>query len=82
MSREVIVRLPDWVVHWSGVRIVERGASREHAERVGFEEEPVFPESYAYLERRGLRFTRGILRERATAVLEAYRDGGGVIYNA
>jgi hypothetical protein len=49
---------------------------------VGFDEGPVFAESWAYLERRGVRIARGVLRDRAVAVLELYRATGGPIYNA
>jgi tRNA(Arg) A34 adenosine deaminase TadA len=67
---------------WSGVRGLVCGASKEDATAVGFDEGPVFAESWAYLERRGVRITRGVLRERAVAVLELYRATGGPIYNA
>jgi tRNA(Arg) A34 adenosine deaminase TadA len=67
---------------WSGVKRVVMGASREDATRLDFEEGPVFPESYAYLERRGVEITRGVLREDAKAVLDWYRSRGGKIYNA
>jgi tRNA(Arg) A34 adenosine deaminase TadA len=66
---------------WSGVRVLECGASREDAIRLGFDEGPVFPASYTYLEERGIRIVHGVLRTDAAAVLEAYRQGGGVIYN-
>ena len=56
-------------------------AAREDALRLGFEEGPVFPESFAYLEERGVRFTREVLRREACAVLEAYRKKGGPVYN-
>ena len=67
---------------WSGVRRVVCGAARDDATRLRFEEGPVFPESYAYLESRGIRFTRNVLREEARAVLEEYRARGGVIYTS
>ncbi|SRR5258705_1532288 len=67
---------------WSGVRRILAGASREDATRLDFEEGPVFPQSYKYLEDRGIRFTRGVLRDDARAVLDWYRARGGVIYNA
>ena len=66
---------------WSGVQRVVYGASREDASRLEFEEGPVFPESYRYLEERGLRIARDVLREEARTVLELYRAGGGKIYN-
>jgi tRNA(Arg) A34 adenosine deaminase TadA len=65
---------------WSGVRRVVWGASREDAERLGFDEGPVFPQSYAYLIARGITFTAEVLREEARAVLELYREQGGPIY--
>jgi tRNA(Arg) A34 adenosine deaminase TadA len=66
---------------WSGVRRVVSAAAREDAARLGFEEGPVFSESFVYLEERGVRFTREVLREEACAVLEAYREQGGPVYN-
>jgi tRNA(Arg) A34 adenosine deaminase TadA len=68
-------------VLWSGVKRIVSGAAREDAARAGFEEGPVFPESYAYLERRGIAFVRGVLRQEAAAVLEQYVREGGAIYN-
>ena len=38
---------------WSGVSRLVSGADRNDATALGFEEGPVFPESYAYLEERG-----------------------------
>jgi tRNA(Arg) A34 adenosine deaminase TadA len=67
---------------WSGVRRIVVGAAREDASRLNFEEGPVFPESYAYLEDRGIEITRNVLRAEARAVLEQYRARGGPIYNA
>jgi tRNA(Arg) A34 adenosine deaminase TadA len=67
---------------WSGVRRVITGAGRDDAAAVDFDEGPVFPESYAYLEARGIAITRGLLREEAAAVIELYRKQGGPIYNA
>jgi tRNA(Arg) A34 adenosine deaminase TadA len=66
---------------WSGVRGLVCGAAKEDATAVGFDEGPVFAESWAYLERRGVRTARGVLRDEAVAVLELYRSGGGPIYN-
>lgn len=66
---------------WGGVARLVCGASSEDARAVGFEEGPVFPESYRYLEQRGIELVRGVLREEARAVLTQYKDGGGLIYN-
>lgn len=66
---------------WSGVKRVVYGAGREDASRLNFEEGPVFPESYAYLEARGIEIVRDVLRDEAKAVLELYRTMSGKIYN-
>jgi len=66
---------------WSGVRRVVYGAAREDASRLNFEEGPVFPASYRYLEDRGITIVRDVLRDEARAVLELYRARGGTIYN-
>jgi tRNA(Arg) A34 adenosine deaminase TadA len=66
---------------WSGVKRVVCGAGREDASRLRFEEGPVFPESYRYLEDRGISIQRNVLREEAKAVLELYRAKSGEIYN-
>jgi tRNA(Arg) A34 adenosine deaminase TadA len=66
---------------WSGVRRVVYGATREDATILKFEEGPVFPESYKYLEDRGIEIVRQVLRDEAKAVLEYYRTHGGKIYN-
>ena len=66
---------------WSGVRRVVYGAAREDASRLNFEEGPVFPESYTYLEDRGIAIQRNFLRDDARAVLELYRAKRGEIYN-
>jgi len=66
---------------WSGVRRVVCGAAREDATRLNFEEGPVFPASYQYLESRGVSIVHGVLRSEARAVLELYRAKSGKIYN-
>ena len=66
---------------WSGVKRVVYGAGREDASRLNFEEGPVFPASYKYLEDRGITIVRDMLRAEARAVLERYRIKSGRIYN-
>jgi tRNA(Arg) A34 adenosine deaminase TadA len=66
---------------WSGVQELECGATRADAVRIGFDEGPVFPASYAYLTARGVHVQLGTRRDEAAAVLEAYRRTGGTIYN-
>jgi hypothetical protein len=63
------------------VERVVYGATREDATTLNFEEGPVFPESYRYLEDRGIEIVRGVLRDEARAVLELYRARSGKIYN-
>lgn len=66
---------------WSGVRHVVFAARRDDAERLGFDEGPVFPETFAYLRRRGVLVEAGPLRDEAREVLSRYRALGGAIYN-
>jgi tRNA(Arg) A34 adenosine deaminase TadA len=66
---------------WSGVKRVVYGATRDDAARLDFEEGPVFPESYRYLEVRGIEIVRQVLRDEAREVLELYRARSGKIYN-
>ncbi len=66
---------------WSGVTRLVIGAAREDAVAVGFEEGPVFPESYAYIAARGVQTVRGVRRAEAAALLRTYHDNGGPIYN-
>jgi len=68
-------------VLWSGIRHLECGATRDDAVRIGFDEGPVFPASWDYLDARGIRVRRGVRRDAAAEVLEAYRRRGGRIYN-
>ena len=66
---------------WAGVSRVVWSATREDARLLDFDEGPVFPQSYRYLQERGLRFEGGVLRAEGRAVLQLYRDRGGIIYN-
>jgi len=68
-------------VLWSGVRRLVFGALREDAERLGFDEGPVFEQTYEYLQRRGLEIVRGVCRAEALEPLRLYKDSGGAIYN-
>jgi tRNA(Arg) A34 adenosine deaminase TadA len=67
---------------WSGVRRVVWAATREDANRIAFDEGPVFAASHEYLRARGIALESGPLRAEARAVLERYGSGGGAIYNA
>ncbi|MFI5213335.1 MAG: nucleoside deaminase [Gemmatimonadales bacterium] len=66
---------------WSGVKRVVCGAHRDDATKLNFEEGPVFPESYKYLQDRGIEVVREVLRSEAREVIELYRRTSGRIYN-
>ncbi|MEM7602686.1 MAG: nucleoside deaminase [Verrucomicrobiota bacterium] len=73
---------------WSGVTALTIGAQAEDVESItGFEEGPL-PENWVELlsERpeplAPIVVQRDVLREKARAVLELYRDSGGFVYNA
>jgi tRNA(Arg) A34 adenosine deaminase TadA len=67
---------------WSGVQRVVWAATREDANRISFDEGPVFPSSHEYLRERGITLSGGPLRAEARAILEHYGRAGGAIYNA
>jgi tRNA(Arg) A34 adenosine deaminase TadA len=67
---------------WSGVRRLVTGATKADATAVGFDEGPVFADSWSYVEARGIAVRRCVLRDEAASVLALYRDAGGAIYNA
>ncbi|MEX2181515.1 MAG: nucleoside deaminase [Gemmatimonadaceae bacterium] len=66
---------------WSGVTRVVIAASREDALAIGFDEGPVFAQSFAYLRERGVEIVEGLLRDEGRAVLRRYRELGGPLYN-
>jgi len=67
---------------YSGVSRLVIGATRDDATAIGFDEGPVFAESYAYLAERGVVTVRDVRRGEAASVIRAYGDEGGPIYNA
>lgn len=66
---------------WSGVSRVVIAASREDAIAIGFDEGPVFAESFTYLRARGVVIDEGVLRAEGRSVLERYHALGGPVYN-
>ncbi|HEU0077495.1 MAG TPA: nucleoside deaminase [Longimicrobiaceae bacterium] len=66
---------------WSGVRRIVCGARSADAERIGFDEGPVFTASHEYLSSRGIRIEHHVLRADACAVLDLYASRSGRIYN-
>jgi tRNA(Arg) A34 adenosine deaminase TadA len=69
-------------VPWSGIRSLVCGARDEDARAIGFDEGPKIPTWVEELEKRGITVTRDICREEAVAVLQQYREKGGLIYNS
>ncbi len=69
-------------IPWSGVTRLVCGARDAHARAIGFDEGPKLADWQAALETRGISVVRDILADEAAAVLEYYRDQGGMIYNA
>lgn len=65
---------------WSGVSRMVCAATKDDAQAIGFDEGPVFEQSYEHLEKAGIQVTRNVLREDAAKVLRRYGDGG-IIYN-
>ena len=65
---------------WSGVSRIVCGATKDDAQAIGFDEGPVFEESYRHLEKAGVQVTRIVLREEAAKVLQRYATSG-LIYN-
>lgn len=66
---------------WSGVKRLVCGATRDDAMALGFDEGPVFPASYDYLQHAGIEIVREVRRDEARAVLKAYQANAGPIYN-
>ena len=66
---------------WSGVKRMICGATREDAEALQFDEGPVFPQSYSYLEDRGIEIVHGVCRTEAVDVLDLYLKSNGIVYN-
>ena len=65
---------------WSGVSRIVCGATKDDAEAIGFDEGPVFPQSYEYLEKSGVTVKKNVLREKGAKVLKKYGETG-LIYN-
>lgn len=65
---------------WSGVSRIVCGATKSDASAIGFDEGPVFDESYVHLEKAGVEVTRGVCTKDAADVLNNYAKVGK-IYN-
>lgn len=61
---------------WSGVDVLVCGATKADAEAIGFNEGPVFDESYKQLEASGCKVRRKVLQEKGAKVLTDYAKSG------
>jgi len=68
-------------VLWSGVRRVLCGARVCDAEAIGFDEGPKPKNWVGELQKRGISVARDLCRKEARAVLQRYKQRGGIIYN-
>ena len=48
---------------------------------LGFDEGPVFPESWRYLQAQGIDLEHGLLAAAAAEVMRRYREDNGLVYN-
>jgi len=69
-------------VPWAGVRRLVCGARDADARAIGFDEGQKPRRWVAGLRARGIDVVRDVLRGESAALLEAYRRGGGAIYNS
>jgi tRNA(Arg) A34 adenosine deaminase TadA len=65
---------------WSGVSRLVCAAAKADALAIGFDEGPVYEESYEYLVRAGIEVKRGLLQKEGAKVLQNYAKAGE-IYN-
>jgi len=65
---------------WSGVNRLVCAGRKGDASAIGFDEGPVFEESYEHLEKSGVKVVRNVLRDEAAEVLSNYGKVGA-IYN-
>ena len=68
-------------IPWSGVASLVCGARDEDARSIGFDEGEKPMHWIEALEKRSIKVTRDILRDKSKAVLQEYIDEGGIIYN-
>lgn len=66
---------------WSGVKRLVCAATADDARAIGFDEGPVYEQSYQYLRDAGVEVVRLVQQPAAAAVLKQYLTQGGTIYN-
>lgn len=68
-------------IFWSGVERLVCAAHRDDASVIGFDEGPVFDQSYEYLRSRGMVIVHEFMRSEAVDVFGYYQTQNGTIYN-
>lgn len=69
-------------IMWAGVTKIICCATKDDAEAIGFDEGPVFPESYKHLEKAGMTVRKCVLQKEGAKVLQNYgNSSSSVIYN-
>ena len=63
---------------WSGVSRIVCGATKKDAEAIGFDEGPVFAESYEHLKKAGIGVKKLVLQQEAAQVLNEYGKVGAL----
>ena len=63
---------------WAAPAEMHCSATKDDAESIGFDEGPVFPESYVKLEASGCKVKKNILRAEGAQVLNDYAKGGPI----
>jgi len=69
-------------IHWAGIRSILIGAHDDDVRAIGFDEGHKPSDWRAAFKQAGIEVIEGVRRAEAAAVLRAYRDKGGEIYNA
>ncbi|MBN4060719.1 nucleoside deaminase [bacterium AH-315-I20] len=66
---------------WSGIKHLTYAATSADAESIGFDEGAKHPNWINELEKRGIKVTPEILRDKAAQILHNYQQQSGTIYN-
>ena len=68
-------------IPWSGVSRIVVAARDEDVRAIGFDEGVKPTDWIGVYQRRGISVRRDVLREESIAVLRAYAERGGLLYN-
>ncbi len=67
-------------IPWSGIKHLAYAAASKDAQAIGFDEGAKHPHWINELEKRGIKVTPKILRDKAAQVLQSYQQQGGMMY--